>query len=686
MSKYCVVMTTYNRIDLLERTIGSLLRGGLPDEMFVFDDCSEAFEKIKSAIGDTGCSKLVQNKERLGVDANTPHALETVFTSTDYDYVVVLDSDVEVSAGWDIEAADIIDLMESDKSVAAIQLMNLDSIKNKTENTKHPQLLNCNTLTACGLIVSRGYWMRFILPQKSKGYSRWDMKAAEEAKASGLSVCCFKHGVIQHIGDKDGSHAGPTQVSSFFKTQVSKIEPGNESLSSVLIFPGNGFRNLAVSMVVANLLVDNGSRVRVFHHDEDWARFIDMIGNGRFRSLHKPNMFQPDSFGSFNMTNSALKSNYPEYTPLITELESDGNRGILFSVENDIEKFIGLKLYAKFGIKQDTVDWSKILIEPNVEKMQDTVLVNNSEKDIDVVSGVVFTGSSRKLTLSSERPNISNAEIRRGHIIANKPNDVVSAIYSCGKFVSALNHSSWASLFCDCERLLVDTLDWTNIPFPKSVVSNSSAKSSRVISKSSMAVADIIIPTCKNVAEISPLLCDLEGLSYPNRVYATCTPASASRNRNIGLNWARTPIVIMVDDDMRRFYEGWVQDITAPFIDEDVVMVSARLLRPDGSPGTMVGSNYDLSSEVVEVAARELPTAAIAFRDLGVRFDEGFIGSGFEDNWFCKCLGNKAPNGKFVISNKCKLVHLNEMKNQHGPNWEHNEKHYKGLCERGVYA
>ena len=73
-----------------------------------------------------------------------------------------------------------------------------------------------------------------------------------------------------------------------------------------------------------------------------------------------------------------------------------------------------------------------------------------------------------------------------------------------------------------------------------------------------------------------------------------------------------------------------------------------------------------------------VPTAAIAFRHTLLRFDEGFIGSGYEDTAFMNEFNEKHP-GRIVVNNQCRLIHANEKKNQGGPYWEHNHEYYMKL-------
>lgn len=190
----------------------------------------------------------------------------------------------------------------------------------------------------------------------------------------------------------------------------------------------------------------------------------------------------------------------------------------------------------------------------------------------------------------------------------------------------------------------------------------------------------VLIPTCKSKEDITPLV-DVIKETVPKHieVVATCgVGESASWNRNVALDHASIgEIVIMIDDDVSGFYNGWAHELTAPLVTRnDIVMVSARLLKPSGALGYMMGENYDTSTPMVEVLERRLPTACIAFVYDGTRFDENFKGSGFEDTDFCKILSAKYPTEKFVINNIVRLVHANEMKNQNGEYWKSNKAYF----------
>jgi hypothetical protein len=80
---------------------------------------------------------------------------------------------------------------------------------------------------------------------------------------------------------------------------------------------------------------------------------------------------------------------------------------------------------------------------------------------------------------------------------------------------------------------------------------------------------------------------------------------------------------------------------------------------------------------VTEAAEQKLATACVAFRRTDLRFDENFIGSGFEDDDYCYQLRAQNPKARFVVDNGVMVTHLNEMKNQRGRFFDHNKRYFQ---------
>lgn len=190
---------------------------------------------------------------------------------------------------------------------------------------------------------------------------------------------------------------------------------------------------------------------------------------------------------------------------------------------------------------------------------------------------------------------------------------------------------------------------------------------------------DILIPT--NRSDVSNQVAAIQYHTHPvHRIVTSQQPLSAAANRNWCLDRSEGEVLVMLDDDISGFSPGWLHALVAPLFDNPLVcMVSARLLTPDGRVAPTCSRCYDLTPEEIEVRPNDhcvLPSAAIAFRNIGLRFDEKFKGSGWEDNDFCFQYLQRNPWYKFIQSNRCRLIHANEQKRQ-SEFWDHNKDYFE---------
>lgn len=191
-------------------------------------------------------------------------------------------------------------------------------------------------------------------------------------------------------------------------------------------------------------------------------------------------------------------------------------------------------------------------------------------------------------------------------------------------------------------------------------------------------MTDILIPTNKTFSQIKKIVSNIQKTVSNNyRILPTCFNVSASVNRNYALIQATSDMVVMLDDDISGFFPGWADKLLEPLSDLNVVMVSARLMHSKTKFGAMMDIPVDTSKPIVESPHRMLPSACIAFRNDGTRFDENYIGAGFEDTDFCQQLNIKYPNGRFLIHNDVPLIHRNEMKNQRDGQLSRNQLYYQ---------
>jgi glycosyltransferase involved in cell wall biosynthesis len=197
---------------------------------------------------------------------------------------------------------------------------------------------------------------------------------------------------------------------------------------------------------------------------------------------------------------------------------------------------------------------------------------------------------------------------------------------------------------------------------------------------------DVVVVTNKPANE--GMLSAIEATTPRNtRIIITGQDASAAVNRNAGLREVKSSIFVMMDDDIAGFYPGWLGDLVFPMLlHPEIAVCSARLLNEDGTFGVMMGVvDQRDDRECYEAQQfgyrgyRRLPTACIAVRQNGIRFDERFIGSGFEDTAWMNEINMQYPSMKIAVNNGFRLTHLHHMQNQGGRYFEHNKAHYLSL-------
>jgi len=192
---------------------------------------------------------------------------------------------------------------------------------------------------------------------------------------------------------------------------------------------------------------------------------------------------------------------------------------------------------------------------------------------------------------------------------------------------------------------------------------------------------DIIIPSFKNIVDCMEQIEQIKKTRRTSgRLIFTGLKDSASVNRNWGLEMASkfgfaSGLVLSIDDDVRNFFDGFDLKLAEDFIANESVafMISARLLNKDESFQNVNGDNKNYSGNLVRSLRDVCPSACIIFRsEPDIRFFTGYLGSSWEDSDICMQYKKKYPHKGVFFSNGCKLIHLNEAKNQI-PYVDHNQ-------------
>lgn len=202
---------------------------------------------------------------------------------------------------------------------------------------------------------------------------------------------------------------------------------------------------------------------------------------------------------------------------------------------------------------------------------------------------------------------------------------------------------------------------------------------------------NVIVPTRSPASALHRLVEQIMATAgVPVTVHVTGRPGSASVNRNAGLDMASgAGVVAMVDDDIEFVIPEslrWLKVMVDALLRPEVVMVSAQLYQPDGFPAYMTGLQdcglLPQGTGETVVPSRRLLTACCAFKPSGCRFDEAYVGSGFEDCDYCNQLVQARPDGVFLVCHDARVIHRNEQKRQGGRYWAHNRRHFEAKWGR----
>jgi glycosyltransferase involved in cell wall biosynthesis len=261
-----VMMTTHNRIPLLKETVYSLANSLLlPETLYVFDDASEdgdaiwnAFLPIRNIV-----SFCIRNKN-LGCAKSTPAALHDLFEKNDAEVVLILDSDIQVDVLWYLKVCQLYNKLKDTENFGSINLLNLpDNPKGKPSS--FGGLLEKPHWGACGALITREFWEKYVVPNENVENGIWDNKSSHAASLDGKINYVTTPSMIQHTGTMQGTNLGAKSWAIDFRGKdsfdVSRAlnESGGEKKVLFGIFGRYG--DIIMVSMIRNMLIELGYKV-----------------------------------------------------------------------------------------------------------------------------------------------------------------------------------------------------------------------------------------------------------------------------------------------------------------------------------------------------------------------------------------------------------------------------------------
>jgi hypothetical protein len=198
-------MTTYDRIDILRRTVDSYLAATTrPKQLFVFHDKTANAEEFKKEIDRIPEAVFIVNSKNYGSDGNIIQAQRQVFGAGAKN-ILALDSDCLFNSRW------------WEKTIALCACINLVknivSIINLRVHNESPSgvagFVSKPYIGGLGLLLSKENWNLYVTKIEDQGLlPGWDGTLCTMARKDGKNILACSPSLLQHTGGKIGAHAG----------------------------------------------------------------------------------------------------------------------------------------------------------------------------------------------------------------------------------------------------------------------------------------------------------------------------------------------------------------------------------------------------------------------------------------------------------------------------------------------
>jgi hypothetical protein len=262
-----VIMTTYDRIDLLKETVESYCQVPIrPASIHVFDDKSVNAKQIKEICSEMPGMVWHENEANLGCIKNTPAALRWMFEENKSEAVVILDSDIQLDSMWWLKVNKLYNDLKNDPKFGSINMLNLPNNPKGVCSPKHRNILEKPHWGACGALITYDFWKNFITKNEMHPHGLWDNLSSKDCHQSGKKNFVCSPSLIQHTGVTQGTHLGGpgTFALDFRNTKwYGKKHAVDENIpdKSVLFSCQGRYGDIIMDTMIVNMLISKGYRV-----------------------------------------------------------------------------------------------------------------------------------------------------------------------------------------------------------------------------------------------------------------------------------------------------------------------------------------------------------------------------------------------------------------------------------------
>lgn len=461
------VMTSYDRVPILERMVRTWNKSVWVPDIMVYDDYSVRIKEVKEVVAKMKSAILVESNKHLGCDRKNIDAVATGIHNNS-NAVVVLDSDTLFSETWLFEVYSLWVAIKDDSDYAGASMFNTD--QHETISYIDKNTVEKKSIGGLGAIYKVGIIKELIA---SDSTDSWDNRINNIVASVGKKFLCSKKSYAQHGGYFSGMHTNDMKMGDYAEEFTGDIEPirtiaVGSKRGPVLFSAMARLGDVVGASMVANMLIEKGI-------DLTWLvipmyeRLVERICPKAKIILSEPLVGGPQ--GEWSETNTYdMKQKYPTFEAHINaqvgarENHNEYMRSGLSPCEyirmacSDVTgidigtNFRDYLIFDDNGIVpesgRDRIPEKLAIICPEAK----TSPVFNDEMVEKLFSCLEKDGYSPRILVPLPPRGIPQKQIRSRYIHRKSIEQCICIIRKAEMFVGADSGMSWCALYSDCKK------------------------------------------------------------------------------------------------------------------------------------------------------------------------------------------------------------------------------------------
>jgi glycosyltransferase involved in cell wall biosynthesis len=197
--KFAIVIPTYNRLDMIKKTLDSLFKTNLQNTLlFIIDDNSN--KETKDFIKEYNCLihtvKLFKKENKLMHDSFVMGFDNAIKNYPSIEYLITLDSDTIHKPNWLLKLHELYNTINNKNSI----ITGFNTLNHKiTKSFKNYHMKH--SIGGINMFFHKDFYIEHIRPILISVKKGWDWQVVFHCWNKEFRMYCTKPSVIQHIGN-----------------------------------------------------------------------------------------------------------------------------------------------------------------------------------------------------------------------------------------------------------------------------------------------------------------------------------------------------------------------------------------------------------------------------------------------------------------------------------------------------